>query len=185
MISIFKEMGVEQEEEFFCRATDEQIEKFRELVGNNVEKVVEFYKNYQPAYTPELPCYLKLIDIESMIEENLYAAPSMYLAKFGVITFGITAGGNVLCIDTNKAKDGDAAVLIADCGFCYYDDDIEDAIVAVIPDEVVDQFDLSAPNVLDYRSIELCLAKVNDSFIDFLKKVSEGYYEDIEDYLID
>lgn len=183
MCNVFKEMGVEQEEEFFSKATESEIKQFRELVGANVDKVVEFYKEYQPAYTPEFPCYLKLIDIESIIEENSCAEPGMHLAKFGVITFAITAGGNAVCFDVNDSKDGDPTVLIVDSGFCFYDDEINEIVVATIPDRVVEQFDLSQPNILDYKSIQLCATKINDSFLDFMKKLSESYYEDIETYL--
>lgn len=181
--NIFKEKGINGMDSFFCQATESQIDKLRNLVGDNVDKVLEFYGKYQPVNVPQLPCYLKLLDIEAIIEENSYGEPSMYLSKYGVITFGVTAGGNAVCLDTNNAINGDPAVLIADSAFCYYDDDSKEVLVSLIPEEVEDQFDLSEPIVMNYDNIKLCLKKINDSFVDFLMKISENYYQDIEEYL--
>jgi len=180
---MFKNKDIGSVENLFGKATEEQLEQLRDLVGVDVYKVIEFYANYQPIDVPMLPCYLSLLDIDSIVEENTYGEPGKYLAKYGVFVFGVTVGGNVVCIDTNNINNGDPVVLIADSGFCYYDEDEEDVVVALIPDEVVDQFDLSQETILDYKSIKLCLKEISHSFVDFLINLSEEQYDDIEGLL--
>jgi len=40
----------------------------KEVVSSDGYKVIEFYEKYQPIDVPMLPCYLSLLDIDSMIE---------------------------------------------------------------------------------------------------------------------
>lgn len=180
---MFENKDIESVENLFGIATEAQLKQLRELMGSDAYKVIEFYESYQPIDVPMLPCYLSLLDIDSIIEENTYGEPGKYLAKYGVFTFGVTVGGNVVCIDTNNVNNGDPVVLIADSGFCYYDEDEDEVVVALIPDEVEDKFDLSEETILDYESIKLCLKEISHSFVDFLIKLSEGQYDDIESFL--
>ena len=85
---------------------------------------------------PMLDSYVSLLGIDRIILENTRGEPWKFLAEYGVFVFAITVGGNVLCVDTNDYKDGDASVLIADANFCSYNDHYGCAEIGIIPKSV-------------------------------------------------
>ncbi len=183
LIKIFLEDGAEESEIVFRKATEEQMQQLQDLVGDNAKEVLEFYREYQPKEVPMLPNYLSLLNIDGIVEENTCAEPGMHLAKYGVITIGVTVGGNVVCIDTN---DGGLKVLLFDSNFCYYDEEEDIVRIGHIPSSAKHLFDLSNPQkatTLSYENIQKCGHVLSESFMDFMEKLSNNYYEDIEEFL--
>ena len=56
-------------EDAFCAATKEQINQLKNLWGNNIYKITELYEKYQPNNIPMLESYVKLLGIDSIIDE--------------------------------------------------------------------------------------------------------------------
>ena len=172
-----------EEEELFIQATSAQISKLENLLGKNVGKIIDFYREYQPYNMPMTESYVQLLDIDNIISENTEAEPGVYLADFGVFCFALTVGGNVLCIDTNDAKNGDASVLIADANFCSYNEFYNCVEIGIAPEEVLEQLADDELLPLNYPNLKKCLTKIEDSFMDFMLKLSNDEYEDMEEYL--
>lgn len=171
------------ETELFQPAKEEQYEELKNLFGEQVTAVLDFYKLFQPVDLPLTDSYVKLLDIDSIIEENMNSEQSRYLADFGVYTFALTVGGNILCIDVNDCVDGDPVVLIADSSFCSYNEDDERVEIDMIPESVEEDFDDEEYVELNYVNIRKCLGKIEDSFMTFMDKLSQNKYEDIEEFL--
>ena len=185
LVKVFVEDGAEETEIVFEKTDETQMEQLQGLVGDNAKKVLEFYKEYQPVETPMLPCYLNLLNVDGIVDENTCAEPGMHLAKYGVITIGVTVGGNVVCIDTNGVNT-DPKVLLFDSNFCYYDDEDDIVRIGHIPSSAKHLFDLSnsqGPTTLSYENILKCGHVLSESFTDFMEKLSSKYFEDIEEYL--
>lgn len=170
-------------EDLFIQATPKQKEQLENLFGNKVDKITDFYSKYQPCDIPMTESYVQLLGIDNIILENTNAAPGQYLAEYGVFVFGLTAGGNVLCIDTNCAKNGDAGVYIADANFVFYNEMRNRMEMGTIPDDVAEQLADDEVLLLNYPNIARCLRKIEDSFMDFMLKLSNNEYEDMEEYL--
>ncbi len=186
LIKAFVEDGADETEIVFQKSTETQMKQLRSLVGAHAKQVLEFYKEYQPMDIPMFPCYLELLNIDGIVDENTCGEPGMHLAKYGVITIGVTVGGNVVCIDTNDVSNADPKVLIFDSNFCYYDDEKDIVRIGYIPSSAKHLFDLSKPQeatILSYENITKCAHVLSESFVDFLEKLSCNYYEDIEAFL--
>ena len=172
-----------ENEDLFIEATPEQINRLKELWGNGAGAVIDFYSKYQPYEIPMTESYVQLLDIDRMIMESTNAEPGKYLAEYGVYVFAVTVGGNVLCIDTNDIHNGVPSVRIADSGFCDFNEFYECAEIGIVPEEVMDEFPEDEMIPLNYENIALCMKKIEDSFFDFMLKLSNDEYEDIEEYL--
>lgn len=186
LIKVFVEKGVAETDIIFQKAKEEQMQQLQDLVGDNAKEVLEFYREYQPEEVPMLPNYLNLLNIEGIVEENTCGEPGMHLAKYGVITIGVTVGGNVVCIDTNDVSEAGPKVLLFDSNFCYYDDEDDIVRIGYIPSSAKHLFDLSDPqkiNTLSYENIKKCGHVLSESFMDFMEKLSCNYFEDIEEFL--
>lgn len=186
LIKVFLEDGADEAEIIFQKATEEQMQQLQDLVGDNAKQVLDFYREYQPEEVPMLPNYFNLLNIEGIVEENTCGEPGMHLAKYGVITIGVTVGGNVVCIDTNDVSDAGPKVLLFDSNFCYYDDEEDIIRIGYIPSSAKHLFDLSdsqKATTLSYENIQKCGHVLSDSFIDFMEKLSCNYFEDIEEFL--
>lgn len=186
IIKLIREDGFEEAEILFAKSEETKMEKLSELIGDNVSRVLEFYREYEPIEVPMLPCYLRLLNIDSIIDENTCGEPGMHLAKYGVFTIGVTVGGNVVCIDTNNVNEGDTCVVLFDSNFCYYDAEKDIVRIGYIPTSAMHLFDLtdkSQVTLLNYENIQKCGHKICDSFVEFLEKLSINYFEDIEEFL--
>ena len=170
-------------DDLFCPASEGQTEQLSRLFGTNVEKVTEFYREHQPDNMPMLDSYVSLLGIDRILLENTSGEPGKYLAKFGVFVFAVTVGGNVLCIEANDCKDGDASVLIADANFCSYNDHYGCAEIGIIPKRAAGEFLGKGMVALNYPNIKKCLTKIEPSFLLFMEKLSRNEYEDVEEYL--
>lgn len=184
IISNFKKLLEETESPLFGSSSKEQLGELQQLVGNKVSRFIEFYEKYQPQHDfPTLDCYLTLLDIDGILVENQNGEPGEHLAKYGVFVFATTAGGDVVCIDTNNCKDGDPAVLIASHNFCFYNEELGCVELADVPDAVSDAFEDADYIPLNYANIKKSLPKIESSFLKFMDKLSQNKYEDIEEYL--
>lgn len=170
-------------ENLFIQSTDEQMEKLEKLVGKEVKKFIDFYRDYQPYEIPMLDCYVSLLDIDNIIIENTCGEPGKYLAEYGVYVFALTVGGGVICIDTNSVRNGDASVLIADSDYCLYDERSQQVEIANAPEKAFDKLKDDEALVLNYPNIKKSMCKVEKSFEKFMVKLSKNKYKDMEEYL--
>lgn len=144
------------------------------------ETIVTFYRDFEPQNLPALSSGIRLLGLEQIKKENASAVPSMFLVKFGVLTVATTTGGNVICLDLNSIKNDEPRVLIADHSFCSYNDDLDVIECVIVPDDSADNYSDNEPIVLTYDLIKSCLPQVADSFSDFLLKLANEEYVDIE-----
>ncbi|WP_167397446.1 SMI1/KNR4 family protein [Lysinibacillus mangiferihumi] len=144
------------------------------------ETIVTFYRNFEPQNLPALSGGIRLLGLEQIKEENASAVPSMFFVKFGLLTVATTIGGNVICLDLNEIKNDEPSVLIADHSFCSYNDDLDVIECVIVPDDIADNYSDDEPIVLTYDLIKRCLPQVADSFSDFLNKLANEEYVDIE-----
>ena len=172
-----------EKEDLFVQATPEQKRQLENLLGDKVGKIIDFYSEYQPSDIPMTESYVQLLGIDKIILENTNGTPGKYLAEYGVFVFALTAGGHALCIDTNDAAGGDAGVYIADADFVFYNETQDCLEIGAIPEDVSEQLADDEILLLNYPNIARCLIKVEDSFMDFMLKLSNDEYEDIEEYL--
>ena len=172
-----------RKEDLFIEATPTQINRLRSLFGSGVSVITDFYSRYQPNDVPMTKSYVRLLGIDTIIEENTRGEPGKYLAEYGVYVFAVTVGGNVICVDTNDIVNGDASVLIADENFCSYNTHHKCVEIGIVPREVLAQHPQTELIELNYPNIIKCLTKIESSFMEFMLKLSSNAYEDIEKYL--
>ncbi len=170
-------------DDLFEPASEQQVERLQRLFGTRVDKIVGFYKDYQPFSLPMLESCVSLLNIDRIVMENKHGEPGRYLAQYGVYTVAVTAGGNVVCIDTNDSRDGDARVLIADSAFCSYNPYHDCVEIGIAPRKIRLELGQSGIIALNYANIRKCLNQIEPSYLTFLEKLSRNEYEDIEDYL--
>ncbi len=167
---------------FFVPTTEEQLDSLRELVGDKCYKFIDFYKDYQPNNISFLNSNITLIGIDDVLSENTELAPGVVLSELGIFVFAVTVGGNVVCIDTNENTDGDPAVLLIDHSFIYFDPD-DEAEIANIPSYLnEDDFD-EEDFELNYENVRKFVYRIEESFVEFIKKYSMNQYDDLEKYL--
>ncbi|MCR5609127.1 MAG: hypothetical protein K6G26_08705 [Lachnospiraceae bacterium] len=162
--------------DLFCKPEEYRIEKLKELFGDKVNKIIDFYSKYEPDEIPLLESYVNLLGIDWIIMENTELSPGAFLSKHGFYVFATTVGGNALCINTNEANDGDASVYIADHSRFYYNDETDQA--KIMGEEAWIYHELN------YDSIVKFSPKIESSFFTFMEKVSRNEYADVEDYLM-
>lgn len=144
------------------------------------ETVVTFYREYEPQNLPALSGGIRLLTLDQIKEENATAIPSMFLIKYSLLTVATTIGGNVIYLDLNTIKNDEPRVLIADQSFCSYNDDLDVVECVIVPYEIAVNYSDDEPIVLTYDLIKSCLPRIADSFSDFLIKLANEEYEDIE-----
>lgn len=144
------------------------------------ETIGNFYRDFEPQNLPALSGGIRLLGLEQIKKENASAVPSMFLVKFGLLTVATTIGGNVICLDLNAIKNGEPRILIADHSFCSYNDDLNVVECVIVPDDIADNYSDDEPIVLTYNLIKSCLPQIADSFSDFLIKLANEEYIDIE-----
>lgn len=164
----------------FVPTSKDQLYELTELVGNTASQFIEFYKDNQPSRFPSLKSKTTLLDIQSIIEENRDLAPGAYLSKLGIYVFAVTIGGNVICIDVNDMKEGDPVVLIIDHTFCYCDEDEEEIEIVNLP-SYIDESEVPDEDFeFNYNNVRKFVYKIEDSFVEFMKKFSLDQYDDLE-----
>ncbi len=161
--------------DLFCKPEEYRIEKLKELFGDKVNKIIDFYSKYEPDDIPLLESYVYLLGIDNIIMENTELSPGAFLSNYGFYVFATTVGGNALCIDTNDTNDGDASVYIADHSRFFYDDDIDK--VVIIGENISDCYEVNYDNMVKF------LPRIESSFLTFMEKLSKDEYGDIEEFL--
>lgn len=166
----------------FVPTSKEQFDTLKDLIGDKAKTFIDFYKISQPNQISISKSNSTLLDIDSIIEENTELSPGVPLSKIGIFVFAVTTGGNAICIDTNDTKDGDPVVLIIDHSFIYFDSyDSEEGIeIANLPsyfDE--DNYD-DEDFEFNYENVRKFVYKIEDSFIEFIRKYSQNLYDDFE-----
>lgn len=147
--------------------------------------VVDFYRNFEPQNLPALRGGVRLMALESIKEENSSASPGMYFIKYGLLTIATTIGGHVICLDLNQINNNEPSVVIADYSFCSYNDDLNVIECINVPDEIADSYSDDEPIILSYSLMKSCIPQIATSFSEFLTKLANEEYEDIEtEYLL-
>ena len=172
-------------EPFFVPTLKKQLDALKDLIGDKSSKFIDFYKDSQPNQIPNYKSYSTLLNIDRIIEENTELVPGAILSKIGIFVFAVTIGGDAVCIDTNDMKDGDPVVLIIDHSLFYFDtDDYEEEIeIANLP-SYIDEDDFTDEDFeFNYENVRKFVYKIEDSFVEFIKKYSQNLYDDFENYL--
>lgn len=168
----------------FVPATEEQKKNLIELVGKDADKFIEFYTNYQPIGFPYF-AYAGLLDIDTLIEENLYNEPAACVAPYGIFAFMKTAGGDMVCIDVNNMQDGNPRVVILNHTLVYFEDESYEETVLSIPYNVLAEMgDEDISEEMSYENLRRYIPEIEATFTEFMKKLSEDYYDDIEKYML-
>ena len=176
-------LGRNQCEPFFIETSNEQITALKELAGDECSKFIEFYEEYQPNNISFLKNNTTLIGIDDILLENTELAPGAVLSELGIFVFAVTIGGNAVCIDTNDMKDGDPVVLVIDHSFLYIDLDDDYVEIANLP-SYIDEHDVPYEDFeFNYENVRKYVYKIEDSFVDFIRKYSKDEYDDLEKYL--
>lgn len=175
--------GIQKEHsDYFIKASDEDINKFKNLLCKyDLEKVIDFYRLYQPFDIPSVEEGSWLLGIEGIFEESFYGEPGKFLSKFGVFTFATTIGGNLICFDANDVVDGEPSVLYADNNFCGYNEFLDCVDIGVAPVEVVKRKGTGL--MLNYENIKDCLFRFEERFSDFIFNLLQNKYGDLEKYV--
>lgn len=126
---------------------------------------------------------MTLLSIEKMLAEKA-TGEGRYLSEIGFIVFVITVGGNPICLDVNAVKDGDAPVYICNHNLCSWNEKHGCVEIGWPSEELMEKItDKSRPIELTYENALLCVKLVENSFVEFMKKLSENIYDDLEGYL--
>ncbi len=162
-------------EPLFVPTSKEKFDALKSLIGGQPNQISN-YKSYST-----------LLNIDRIIEENTELVPGVFLSKIGIFVFAVTIGGNAVCIDTNDTKDGDPVVLIIDHSLLYFDaDDYEEEVeieIANLP-SYIDEDDFTDEDFeFNYENVRKFVYKIEDSFVEFIKKYSQNLYGDFESYL--
>ena len=172
-------------EELFAPAKPKDLDALVELFGGRAERVIEFYRQYEPQNLPMLPCYAGLCDIAGILAENR-CETGQYLAACGVFVIGTTVGGGLICIDTNEEQNGDPSVRVMDHSFTYYDEETRCAKIFLWRGNWgnygVDVSRDGTPEVTP-ANIQRYSHRLSESFTDFFYALSVNQYEDIEEYV--
>ena len=174
-------------EPLFVPTPKEKFDALKNLIGDKSSKFIDFYKDSQPNQISNYKSYSTLLDIDGIIEENTELVPGVFLSKIGIFVFAVTIGGDAVCIDTNDTKDGDPVVLIIDHSLLYFDaDDYEEEVeieIANLP-SYIDEDDFTDEDFeFNYENVRKFVYKIEDSFVEFIKKYSQNLYGDFESYL--
>lgn len=186
IIKNFKMTFFEEGSTLFTKAKGEDIQELKELFGIKMEKVIDFYANYEPNEIPMLNCNIQLHNIERILDENYRGEPGKYLAMYGVYVFATTIGGGCVCLDTNNIVNGEPSILAVDSSFAYFDNE-HDCIGIYLWKNNYKDYGIDIYNdkllQLNAENIQKFNCKISDSFSDFLYDLSVNKYDDIENYL--
>lgn len=167
----------------FVKSKPEEIESLKGLSGDKVSSFIDFYKDYNPNNVKMTDSYVSLLDIEHILIENTDAEPGKFLSKLGLIVFATTIGGNPVCIDSKAATNGDAPVYICDIDFCNYNEALDMVEIGWPSAKLSKKLEGDDSTIeLTYENAVLCMKTVEESFITFMKKLSENDYDDLEEF---
>lgn len=144
------------------------------------ESVIEFYSNYEPKWLPILNGDIRLSDLEGIKDLNSSGPPGVYLIKFGIIAFATTIGGHSICMDLNQLNNGEPRIIIVDHTFCSYNE-YYDQIECVNGVDVIEEEYGDELIPLSYYVINKCWPEITATFSEFISKIANEEFSDIED----
>ncbi len=145
-----------------------------ELLDNSGKKlkltegVLEYYKVYSDKLYFNLYGDVCMLPIKDIIVENTERAPGALSIKYGVITIGITSGGNAVALDLNKLTNGEPRVL-------YMDHSIFNSDIVYYPGLEMKS------EALSYKVIDELATEVSSTFWGFMELMSNKEIKDIEE----
>ena len=172
-----------QTDNTFVKANQDEIYGLKSLNADRVSAFMEFYLEYNPNNVKMTDSYVTLLSIERMLAEKA-TGEGRYLSDIGFIVFAITVGGNPICLDVNATKNGDAPVYICNHNLCSWNEKYGYEEIGWPSEKLMEKItDKSRPIELTYENALLCVKLVENSFVEFMKKLSENIYDDLEGYL--
>ncbi len=132
------------------------------------ESIIEFYTIYSEKLYFNLYGDIWFLPIEELVIENTVRAPGAFTVKYGVVTIGVTTGGNAIAIDLNKITDGQPRVLLVD-------------------HSIINSKEVFCPGIelrtkpLSYSVIDEFSKEICETFWGFLEMLKERVFDDIED----
>lgn len=154
------------------------------------EKVVQFYKEYNPIGNPMLFGGVNLFDLNTIKEYNSTAFPDAYLIKYGVIVIGNTIGGNLICLDLNRKTNDEPRIIGIDHTIIYCSDEhnkpevvareLSEEDIKLLEEGVIKDEDLI--EWLSYETLVKYTPEISKTFTEFLLDLSneDSKLEDIE-----
>ncbi|EQB90157.1 hypothetical protein J2Z44_001714 [Clostridium punense] len=154
------------------------------------EKVIYFYKEYNPKGNPMLFGGINLFDLNTIREYNSTAFPDAYLIKYGIAVIGNTIGGNLICLDLNCVTNGEPRVIGVDHTIIYCSDEhnkpevvaseISEEEIKLLEAGVIKEEDLI--EWLSYETLVKYTPVIAETFSQFLLALSneDAEFEDIE-----
>jgi hypothetical protein len=162
--------------------TEDQMAALKEM--RIPPKVLSFYRSYDPKSLPMFDCYVSLLGLPVIRDWNATAEPSVFLTRFGLVTFAVTVGGHSVCMDLNQVNADEPRVILVDQRLCYYDMQSRSVEWGGLPEKVYEEFRSAGKSVdLSYELIARCCPEIAPTFSEFLRKLAEGEYEDLEAFL--
>jgi 8-oxo-dGTP diphosphatase len=141
------------------------------------QKIIEFYRNYEPNELPWLNGAIYLLNLDAIKEENTKFSPGAYLIKYGLIAIATTMGGNVVCMDLNNIADEGPRIVYADNSWFLFNEQERRVEFSFYPYEIEEKDEVLTNNI-----IEKYLPQVAGSFGEFLEMLSSEEEWDAEDY---
>ncbi len=144
-----------------------------EILDNNGNKlelpasILDYYRDYSDKLHFNLYGDVWMLPIKDIIVENIERAPGALSIKYGVITIGVTTGGNAVSLDLNNITNGEPRIL-------YMDHSIFNSNVVYYPGLEMKSEPLS------YKVIDELSTEVSSTFWSFLEMMSNKEIEDIE-----
>lgn len=147
-------------------------------------KVVEFYRLFDPKSLPVFECNVGLMGLPVIRDWNASAEPSVFLVRFGILAFASTTGGHSVCLDLNHLNGDEPRVILVDQSFCYFDERSRVVEWGGLPQDVYEEYRSSGRSCdLSYELIARCCPEVAPTFSEFLQKLADKEYEDVEAFL--
>jgi hypothetical protein len=146
--------------------------------------VLAFYRQFAPQRVPMLKGYVRLLRLAEVREESTELAPGSYLIRFGVLVFASTVGGHAICMDLNRIQGDEPRIILVDHSFCVHDPDTQVVECAGVSDEVYEEYRAAGKSfALSYELIARCCPELAPMFSEFLGKLADGDFEDVERFL--
>lgn len=143
------------------------------------DKIIDFFRQYEPKDLPYLGGGVRLLDLDGIKEENSNYSPSAYLIKYGLLTFAATIGGNVISMDLNELNYGEPRIVYIDK--CWFNFDESERRVKC------SRFSFNIDETGKWFSkkiLEEYIPEVSKTFTEFLNRLAtedewdlEGYYD--------
>lgn len=154
------------------------------------DKVLQFYKEYNPIGNPMIFGGINLFGLNSIKEYNSTAFPDSYLIKYGLIVIGNTIGGNLICLDLNSIINDEPRVIGVDhtIVYCSEEHGRPEIVARELSDEEIEQLENGTikeeelTEWLSYENLIKYTPEISKTFSEFLFDLAneDSKFEDIE-----